>query len=436
VSRVPLLVALAVIACQKRPVIQRFSVDEANPDARAPVHFSFSVSGATTIRIDPLPGVVAESPVTVVPIESATFTLRAFNDDGVEASASLPISVRAPFEILLAEASPGQVTPGNQVRLSWVSSSSERASLTNETTGEATDVAANGSMIVHPAATTIYTLTIFNRPGRLPASRTARMTARVAPAPSVGDFIATPAQILQGQSSTLTWKGNAVSYSVATAQGDGAPPPFFVGPQRSLVVRPQATTTYSLQAVGPLDGALPTPLTATVTVIPNPGATLAYHPPTPTAGQLLQLVADPCPAPCTTMTFHIVPSGPAVPLRGLAFNLPLDTTKVTFNRFATGARLSAADARATMGSGPLKDVLVVGIALRGSGTAPAADVSIDPLPLTPDAEVGRFVLQLVSAGGVGPVFDGSAPLATYKASIQRASGRSAGAIAVGKLEAQ
>ncbi len=427
--RVPLLIAMAVIACQKRPVIARFSVDEANPDARAPVHFSYSVSGATTIRIDPLPGVVVESPVTVVPIDSATFTLRAFNDDGVEASASLPITVRAPFEILLAEASPGQVTPGNQVTLSWVSSSSERASLTNETTGEVTNVQPNASMSVRPQATTIYTLTIFNRPGRLPDSRTARMTARVAPAPAVSDFVATPARIAQGQTSVLTWKGNAVSYSVVAAPGDAAP--FFVGPQRSLVVRPQATTTYSLQATGP-GGALPVPLTTTVNVDSRPASGLTYTAPTPTAGQLLQLVADPCTSPpCTTMTFHIVSSGGAVPLRGLAFNLPLDTTKVGFNpsSFATGPGLSAADARAIMGTGPLKDVLVMGIALKGTGTAPAPDVD-------PGAEVARFALDLVSAGGVGTVFNGSAPSPTSKASIQRASGRSAGAIAVGTLAAQ
>jgi hypothetical protein len=428
---VPLLIALAVIACQKRPVIHTFSVDEANPDALAPVHFSFFVTGATTIRIDPAPGVVAESPVTVIPIESATFTLRAFNDDGAQAAASLPITVRRPFEILLAEASPGQVTPGNQVKLSWVSSSSERASLTNETTGEANDVAPSGSAMVLPQATTIYTLTIFNRPGRLPASRSARMTARVAPAPDVRNFIATPpTPILQGASATLTWIGNAVSYSIVATQGNEPPTTFFLGPQRSLVVRPMATTTYSLQAVGP-GGSLPAPLTATVTVNPNPGGTLTYHAPTPTAGQVLQLVAEDCAPPCTTMTFRIVPSGPAVPLRGVAFNLPLDTTKVAFNpsSFAAGAGLSAADARATMGTGPLKDVLVVGIALKGSGTAPAADVD-------PGAEVARFALDLVSAGGVGPVFDGSAPLATYKASIQQGSVRSAGAIAVGKLEAQ
>jgi len=431
-KRVPLLIALAVmaLACQSRPVIERFTVDEPNPDARAPVQFSYSVKGATTIRIDPIPGIVVESPVKVVPIESATFTLRAFNDEGTEAAASLPITVRAPFEIQIAEASPGQVTPGNQVKLSWTSTSSERASLTNESTGEATDVPPNGSVTVHPLATTIYILTVFNRPGRLPDSRTARMTARVAPAPAVSDFVATPAQITQGQTSTLTWKGNAVSYSIVAAQGDATPTTFFVGPRRSLVVRPEATTTYSLQAAGP-GGALPAPLTATVTVNHQPGATLRYTPSTPTAGQVLQLVADPCPAPCTTMTFHILPSGAAVPLRGLAFNLPLDTTKVAFDSssFAIGPGLSAADKRATMGTGPLKDVLVVGIALEGTGTAPAADVN-------PGAEVARFNLQLVAAGGVGPVFDGSAPAATYKASIQRASGRSAGAIAVGKLDAQ
>jgi hypothetical protein len=438
-----LLLTGAAFACKTRPVIESFTVDEPNPDAAATVTFSFSVKGASTIRIDPIPGVVAQSPVRLVPLESATFWLRAFNDEGTEASRSLNIVVRPPFDIVFAEASPGQVTPGNEVKLTWTTSSTERATLMNETTGEVSDVQPNASITVHPMVTTIYTLTAFNRPGRLPASRTAKMTARVAPAPAVSDFVAEPPAIFQGETSTLSWKGNAVSYSVTPVIDGTSGQAILVGPRRSLVVRPTATcasapcvTTYLLEATGP-GGTLPAPLSATVSVTPRPAARLTYVPATPTAGQVLQLVADPCGSACTTMTFHIVPAGAAVPLRGFAFNLPLDTGKVSFNpsSFAPGAGLSGADARATIGTGPLKDVLVVGIALKGSGTAPAADVD-------PGAEVAHFELRLVPGGGVGTVFDGSAPGPAYKAVIQHQptsqlqSGRSAGAIAVGKLDAQ
>src|SRR5205085_12333473 len=116
-----LLLLLALAGCfgSPRPVIQSFTVDEQNPDARAAVEFSYVVFGAQTVRIDPYPGEVHGSPVTVYPLVSTTFTLRAFNDDGVEASANLSLNVRAPFEIETADVSPGQVAPGADVTLSW-----------------------------------------------------------------------------------------------------------------------------------------------------------------------------------------------------------------------------------------------------------------------------------------------------------------------------
>ena len=62
-----LLVTIAAVACSSGPpVIDSFAVDEANPDVGAPVTFSFAVRGASTVRIEPAPGVVHGSPVTVV----------------------------------------------------------------------------------------------------------------------------------------------------------------------------------------------------------------------------------------------------------------------------------------------------------------------------------------------------------------------------------
>ena len=243
--------------------------------------------------------------------------------------------------------------------------------------------------------------------------------------PSVAGFVATPGSILQGDSSTLSWTGNATSYTVS----DGVSS-FAVGPRRSLRVSPSATTTYTLHAVA-LGREMPNPPSVTVTVDPNPGATLTYTPP---ATGALQLVADACGSPCTSLTLRIK-AATAVQLRGAALDLPLDPAKVSFNPSSFSASLPGAVARASMGAGALQDVLVVGIALPGSGTAAAADVTLNP-----GDDLARFSLTLRPAGGRGVVFDGFALAAgsavAYKASIQRASGRAGNAIAVGRLEAE
>jgi hypothetical protein len=201
-----------------------------------------------------------------------------------------------------------------------------------------------------------------------------------------------------------------------------------VGPRGSLLVRPASNTTYTLQAVGP--GGTSTAGPVTVTVQAHPATSLTYGTP---AAASLQLVADPCANPCTTVTLRIKPTA-TVQLRGLAFNLPLDTTKVSFGGFGVGSALANAVPKATMGSGPLRDVLVIGIAFTGTGTAVAQDAVLDPSNPAVD-EVAHFTLSLLSAGGAGTVFDGAAPGVGYKAVVQNAAGRTYNAVAVSKLDA-
>ena len=430
-----ILLAAVLAACSGNsggplPVIESFTVDDPSPEAGAPVTFSYSVSGATRgIGIYPIPGAVYGSPVTVVPAGSGTYTLVAFNENG-KASRDLPISVRGalPLAIDSTDASPGQVAPGGEVKLSWATTSAARATLTDPATGAAIDVPVSGSQLVHPASTAAYKLTAYNKPGRTPATLTATITARVVRPPSVTSFTAAPTPITQGDSSTLSWTGDATAYTISDGTNS-----FALGPRRSLVVRPSATTTYRLHASGP-GGDLPDPPpAATVEVIPHPGTALGYTPP---SGGALQLVAEPCGAPCTSLTLVVRATAP-LQLRAAALDLPLDASKVAFDpaTLAVGPALAGAAAKGALGSGPLEGALVIGVALKGSGSAPAADVG-----LAAGDELLRFSLALKPAGGRGVVFDGSALAAgagsSYKASIQRAAGRAANAIAVGRLEAQ
>ncbi len=226
------LVALLSAGCfgNDPPVILSFTVDEPNPEAGAPVQFSFSVTGAAAdgIRIDPVPGPVVTSPVTVVPPESAMYTLSVYNVDGIYVSKDIRITVRPAFAITAVDATPGQVAPGNDVTLSWTTTSAGRATITDPTSGQVLEVATSGSMIVHPAATTVYTLTAYNKLDKPPPSLTAKITARVARPPSVSNFVADPPAITQGASTRLSWTGDAVNYSVT----DGTTT-FNVGPRDS-----------------------------------------------------------------------------------------------------------------------------------------------------------------------------------------------------------
>ncbi len=200
------------------------------------------------------------------------------------------------------------------------------------------------------------------------------------------------------------------------------------------MVRPSVSTTYTLTAIGP-GGALANPPKTLVAVSQNPATGLKYDPPTAVAP--LELVADACVSPpCTSVTFKILATT-AVQLRGAALNLPLDPTKVSFadTSFGLGSPLAPAVSKATLGSGALQDVLVLGIALKGSSTAPAQDVTLNA-----GDELAHFSLALLSGSGAGRAFDGASPAATagspFKASIQSASGRATNSIAVGTLKAE
>ncbi|HUJ27992.1 MAG TPA: hypothetical protein VLW85_18350, partial [Myxococcales bacterium] len=272
------------------------------------------------------------------------------------------------------------------------------------------------SMVVHPMATTVYTLTAQAKAGHTPASATAKAVARVAPATAIGSFTATPSSILQGDAVTLSWEGNASAWSVN--DGTTTTP---LGPLRSLVVRPASNTTYTLYANGPGGS---DSKTAQVTVTPQAGQSLSYTEPAPDS-RALKLTAVSC-SGGTTCTLALVAQSPAT-LRGVAMNLPIDAIKVSVSASSVSLGAPTPAFKVALGSGPLSNTLVLGAALEGTGSAVAGDQSF-----ASGSEIARFTLTLVPAGGRGPVFDGSA---AGLSSWLQSSGRSADVIAVGKLDA-
>jgi hypothetical protein len=412
-----MLVAIALASCggQNPPQVDDFAVDNANPLAGAEVHLTYVVRGATSISILPEPGAVTSSPVTVRPLGTTVYTLRASNSAGAT-SKQLTVNGQKPEPASIVQFSvvPSQAPAGTPRVLSW--KIIHGADMTLQGGGLGQKAVINASQITDaPLATATYTLSATSLPGVNPASVTARAVARVVPAASISFFTATPAAIFQGDAATLTWDGTALGWAV-TANGSTTN----LGVKKSMVVRPSSDTTYSLTGTGPGGAAGPQQLTVKVTA--RAGTTLVYTPPVVTT-EKLKLVAS-C-SPCTAMTLRLVAAAP-VALRGVAVDLPLDSTKLSLDPATFASALDAG--KAVLGVGPLRDKLVIGAALKGSGTAPAADMS-----LAADAEVLHFSVALQPLGGQGTVFDSTTAFVSF---FQNASGRTPGGIAVGRLEAK
>lgn len=414
-----LAAACSKTAATKPPVIASFTVDNANPQQGDSVTFSWSVTDATSLVLFPEPGAVTGASIVVQPTVDGQFTLGATNAAGTaQATVTLKFAPTPPVTISRFSAVPAQGAPGTVVTLSWTVSAAVSATLSDGSGAAPIDALAVSSLMVHPTATTVYTLTAQAKAGHTPASATAKAVARVAPATKISSFTATPSAILQGDAVTLSWSGNASSWSVT----DGTTTTQ-LGPLRSLVVRPASTTTYTLHASGPGGS---DSKTAPVTVTAQAGQTLAYTEPAPDS-RPLKLTAAGGPGCSGTSCTLLLVAQAATSLRGVALDLPIDATKVSLSASSTSLGAPTPAFKAALGSGPLLGTLVVGAALEGSGTAPAADQSF-----LAGAEVARFTLTLVPAGGRGPVFDGAA---MGIASWLQSSARSANVIAVGKLNA-
>lgn len=94
-----------------------------------------------------------------------------------------------------------------------------------------------------PGSTT-FTLTASGVGGS--ASATASVTV-LAPPPSMASFAATPSAIVRGQAAVLEWSGTSSATQCSIDQGIGA---VSCG-SRTLIVRPDVTTTYVFTATGP-----------------------------------------------------------------------------------------------------------------------------------------------------------------------------------------
>ncbi len=233
------------------PTITSFS---ANPTSITPggvATLTWSVSGATSVSIDQGIGNVAISGTRAVsPSANTVYTLTAGNG-ATSATATTSVFVTGSSSGTAAPSgsglptinsfvtSPPIVSEGGSSTLSWNVSNA-----TSITIGPGIGpVASSGSLPITPSTSMNYTLTAANAAGNATASTTVlvQMSSAVPP-PIVLSFAASPAGIVSGGSSTLTWNiYGATSVSIDPGIGN-------VGPSGSTTVHPGASTTYTLTA--------------------------------------------------------------------------------------------------------------------------------------------------------------------------------------------
>jgi phospholipase C len=191
---------------------------------------STSVAITPSILGDDVTSVALSGSAAVVVPSTTTFTATATGAQGVTASASATVNILG----VTLTASPSKIGPGQTATLSWTSSNAATLSIDQ---GIGVETAPAGSVVVSPAATTIYTITATN--GTATATATATVNA-----PLAVTLKADPANIAPGGQSTLTWASQGAT-SITIDQGVGT----FITANGNVVVSPAQSTTYTATAV-------------------------------------------------------------------------------------------------------------------------------------------------------------------------------------------
>ena len=196
--------------------------------------------GAVSVLLNGTPVATSVSGYSVNPASTATYQLSATTTEGLEtqtASTSVTVIVEPLPTISTFSASSTADILGNSSTLSWSSQNAD--SVTLSWPGQAVSVAAQGSRVVTPTASTVYTLSATSLAGTVSQAVTVALDA-----PSITSFTASSASQSLGNTTTLSW---AVQ-GAATLTVNGNPVPASMLASGSQVVACQASGVYTLTA--------------------------------------------------------------------------------------------------------------------------------------------------------------------------------------------
>ena len=249
------------------PEIRSFAASPQTIQAGATATLSWEAEGATTLRLEPGIGDVADrTAATVTPGETTTYTLVAANTvGGVERADTAEVTVRVtagppPVIDSFWVAPDTIITRGDGARVRWAV---RRAASLSIGPGVG-DVTGGTAVTVTPGETTTYTLVATNTFDGVVQTDTAEVRLTVVPPPAIDTFWADPAEITQGSSSRLNWEVTGAD-SLFIGPGVGV-----VTDSTGRTVRPQRTTVYTLTATNAADSSVTKQTTVQVERVPVP----------------------------------------------------------------------------------------------------------------------------------------------------------------------
>ena len=201
--------------------------------------------------------VISGTPVSVSPTTTTTYTLTVTPSSGAAVTATTTITVNPAPTITSFVASPDTITVGGGSSLTAVF-----ANGTGVITPGNLAVISGTPVSVSPTTTTTYTLTV--TPPAVGTAVTQTATVTVVPGPTITSFVANPATIAAGTSSSMT---------AVFANGTGVITPgnLAVTSGTPVSVSPATTSTYTLTVTNSAGTAITQMVT--VTVVPAPTIT-------------------------------------------------------------------------------------------------------------------------------------------------------------------
>ena len=277
---------LALAACVQGPLITSFNASDTTVAPGTAVTLSWSVGNPGTLTLTPGGDVTGQNKLVVKPQRTTFYTLTATKGTQSETK-TVEVVVVTELAIQSFAATPPELPEsGGQVELAWqVVGEGDVTLLLDDglpdvaTGADNLDVSNRTSFTIsNLTQSAVFTLTAKDADGET----SAEATVTVGNKPFISTFEANDTTVTAGAAVTLSW--NVVGDPVPTVSLDGQP---VTG--TSAVVRPTATTTYTLTANNSDGDAEPKKVTVTVgqaptvslsasptTVAPNGRSTLSW----------------------------------------------------------------------------------------------------------------------------------------------------------------